>query len=148
MQFTIETMLIVNTVHTNRDWCRTVVADNDTTLSVEGPRIYPIGEMIPVIVRGEGCVGMAQIKEFTVQESVTNVTFILHECDKTTAQVLYNQYRNKVSMSNYKDASFESADDAIIPGIAPKSTRGKAAHRRYVSDGDDNRPRPSGDYHW
>lgn len=148
MRFTIETMLIVNTTRTNRDWYKTVVADNAITLSVEGPRIYPIGEMIPTIVCGVGCVGMAQIREFTVQENVTNVTFVLHECDKTTAQVLYNQYRNKVSMSNYKDASFESVDDAIIPGIASKSTRSRQAHSRYDSDDDDNRPRPSSDYHW
>lgn len=100
------------------------------SVAIEGIRIYPIGETIPVILKGTGCVGLATIIGCDMTKLQTRVTFTHHQCDETTAKVLYNQYRNKISSDEYDDDNYDSGDDMVIPGLARGGSSRESSRRR------------------
>ena len=86
----------------------------------QGTVLYPIKNVIPVIVRGKGCVGTALVKTVIMREETTTVEFEFTKVDPVTAKVLYNMYMNNSSMVNNSDDVY--SNDVSIPGAinAPK----------------------------
>lgn len=120
MNLSIETYLVQDN-HPPRN------SNSELTSAIEGIHIYPIGSTIPLIVRGHGCVGLAKITGCYMREINTSVNYYFVNCSDATKKVLYDQYRNMISVSS--DDSYEDVEDTIIPGIAtgqrPSSYRGR-----------------------
>lgn len=106
--------------------------------AVSGARIYPINTSIPIIRKGEGCIGLAVVNEMTIDANHTVVSFTVHKCDQSQAKAYYNLYRNNLSMgNNSSDDGYEDAEDMVIPGLVG----GVTARMRDV-DETTFRPRP------
>lgn len=94
--------------------------------NVSGQKIFPIGKLVPVIVSGQGCIGIGAVKEIRISEHQTNVQFTFSKVSKQSAIAYYDLYRNTIS--NSTDAGYENTEDTILPGLAPrkdKSSNGK-----------------------
>lgn len=105
--------------------------------AVSGARIYPIEISIPIIRKGEGCIGLAVIREMTIDANSTVVVFTVHKCDSSQAKAYYNLYRNNLSMgNNASDDDYENAEDMVIPGLVGGVTA------RMRDDEPSFRPRP------
>ena len=50
-----------------------------------GVILYPVGTLVPVIVKGKGCLANADIKSITITEKGTTVSFVLTEIASSTA---------------------------------------------------------------
>ena len=111
--------------------------------AVSGAKIYPLEISIPIIRKGEGCIGLAVINEMTINANSTVVVFTVHKCDSYQAKVYYNLYRNNLSMgNNASDDAYENAEDMVIPGLV----RGVTARMR-DTDETTFRPRPRSSGH-
>lgn len=114
--------------------------------SVTGAKIYPIGTLMPFIVRGRGCFGYATVKEFTVSAETTTIKFnVVYITDTSITGALYNMYRNSVTASG--SADYEDSEDVVIPGLArgrsnPEYGKKKPTPRGWGgwSTDDDRRP--------
>lgn len=83
-----------------------------------GVILYPIGQLVPVIIKGKGCLANARIHSITITEKGTTVTFTLTSIAKSTSDAVYDMYRNSVNSTIDKsDDRFEDAKDAVIPGL-------------------------------
>jgi Ni,Fe-hydrogenase III small subunit len=86
-----------------------------------GSILYPINNVIPVIVKGKGCIGTALVKYLIMKEETTTVGFEFNTAiSDTTAKVMYAMYMNNSSMMNDNDDVY--SHDVSIPGAvnAPK----------------------------
>jgi hypothetical protein len=85
-----------------------------------GVILYEIGSLVPVIIKGEGCLANAKISAITIRSTGTTVTFELTEIAKGTADAAYNLYRNGLN-SNLNSGNsadiYEDAKDSVIPGV-------------------------------
>ena len=74
--------------------------------------------ILPVIIKGKGCLANARISAITITPSGTTVTFTLTEIAKATSEAAYNMYKNQVSAGNSSTGDkYEDAKDSVIPGI-------------------------------
>ena len=89
--------------------------------NVSGQKIFPIGKLVPVIVSGQGCIGIGAIKEIRITEHQTNVQFTFSRVSKQSAIAYYDLYRNTIS--NSTDTGYENAEDTILPGLAPRKEK-------------------------
>ena len=84
------------------------------TYSVSGMVLLPLDKTVPVIVSGQGCIGVGIVKQLTIRSTGTDIEFELTTgISDTEKSAYYNLYRNQVSSSTAD--KFESTD-AIIPG--------------------------------
>ena len=81
----------------------------------EGNVFYPIKGVIPVIVKGKGCIGTALIKSIYIKEETTTIGFEFTPVNNTTAKVMYAMYMNNSSMMNVTDNDVYN-HDVSIPG--------------------------------
>lgn len=100
-------------------------------VTVKGQQIFNIGNLVPIIQSGKGCVGNALIKQITINETTTTVTYIYSEVGKDLAKAYYSLYRNDVSMQrNSGSSDIYDNDDMIIPGAFGRSVEPKPAKGR------------------
>ncbi len=86
----------------------------------QGMVLYPIGSLIPVIAKGDGCIGMAVIKSLLMEEDTTTVRFQFVKIGTQAASVLYSMYQNNASMRGYSSDDPYTNSDIVIPGaVAP-----------------------------
>lgn len=89
---------------------------NDFTES--GVILYPIGGLVPVIIKGKGCLANAKIHKITISERGTTVTFSLTTIAKSTSEAVYDMYRNGVNSSiGTSTDKYEDSKDSMIPGV-------------------------------
>lgn len=89
---------------------------NDYTES--GVILYPIGGLVPVIIKGKGCLANAKIHKITISDRGTTVTFTLTTIAKSTSEAIYDIYRNGVNAGTSSSSDkFEDSKDAVIPGV-------------------------------
>ena len=56
-------------------------------------RLYPVGSVIPLILKDEGCIGIIEIDSFEVRRKVTEIKFkFLNECK--LSEDIKNHYKN------------------------------------------------------
>ena len=88
--------------------------------------LMPIGEDIPVIVKGKGCVGVTKVESVYIDETGTTVTFgSVAEIGDTEAKAYYNLYRSNVTVSKRSSSNDMDDDyeDQHIPGMfRPRNT--------------------------
>lgn len=103
--------------------------------------MFPIGEAVPIIIKKNGCAGLAMIQSFTISGEGTTVTFRIASASDQARLIYYTMYRN-MATSSMKDASDVYGDpDMVIPGAMPRATplerrsdRGTRNNPRYLSD--------------
>lgn len=72
--------------------------DDFLLINKKDKRIYPVGVPIPLIIKGEGCIGMALIKSFKVDERKTEIEFMITDKFSVESEIskhYYNGYLNK-----------------------------------------------------
>lgn len=75
-------------------------------------KIYDLEKPVPIIVKGVDCVGVADIKSFTVYPDKTTVTFVFRSISKTTAKAAYTLWANDNALS---DGGLYG--DEAVPGV-------------------------------
>ena len=69
--------------------------NNIQAITKIGKRIYPVGSIVPVIIKQKGCTGLAKILSFQVEEDITRVEYTymqLFEKDDPIAEHYFKQY--------------------------------------------------------
>lgn len=99
---------------------------NDYTES--GVTLYEPETVIPVVVKGLGCMANARIHKVTITAAGTTVTFTFEEIAKSTSDAVYTLYKNYNVQKSDVSTKFDT-DDAGIPGIYTASSG-----RRYTLD--------------
>lgn len=128
MAFTIETFLV-----SNDDFNYKPGASYMT--SVTGSRIFNINSLVPVIQKGAGCVGVAQINELHINQYGTEVYFTFHKASDKAKEAYYNLYKNNLNL-NASENEYEDSDELIIPGLSHGSGKGNKSDKKRQS------------YHW
>lgn len=92
--------------------------------SVSGPHIYPIDVSIPIIRKGEGCVGLAVIQSLMITSYRTDITFNVYSVDNAAGKAYYNLYRDNINTGmNKSDDEYADSEDVLIPGLMGSSSR-------------------------
>lgn len=58
-------------------------------------RIYPVGALIPIIIKNQGCDGLVEIKKIEIEEYETKILFRYKECfgiEHPIAKHYYDMY--------------------------------------------------------
>lgn len=82
--------------------------------SEQGGVIYPIGGMVPVIVKGQGCLALAKIVSIKLDKHGTTTELELTTLSQNDADAFYKAYKFSVSGSGSSD---EYGSDAVVPGL-------------------------------
>ena len=117
---------------------------------VSGYQILNIDTYVPVIVKGKGCVGLAEIKTLLFSKDTTSVRFNFYNISsEAEAKAYYNLYRNSVG----GEMDYEDGQDAVIPGIA--GGRKRSTSSIFDDDDDDDSkdsfyrgPKPTSRFPW
>lgn len=116
----------------------TVFMNRSNNYRVSGMVIFPINSPIPVIVKGEGCIGIASVSKFTVDATSTTITFTLEECSKEASKVFYNLYKNYTVGGGIDADDPYSNTDQLIPGaMLNPNLRPRKKRSRDIFDDDD-----------
>lgn len=104
-----------NIVCSSSEWDKLARARKGETqkYSEEGGVIYPIGGMVPVIVKGKGCLALAKIISITLNKHGTTTELELTTLSQTEADAFYKAYKYSVSGTS----SDEYGSDAVVPGL-------------------------------
>ena len=104
--------------------------------------IVPLDQPLPVIVRGQGCIGLGVVTSITLTPTGTVIKFDLDDSiSDNEAKAYYNLYRNQASSSSGGDRY--SSADTVIPGAISSlgnnrsvKSSGKKKKHRGSSNGD------------
>lgn len=110
------------------------------TVTVSGTVFIALDVPVPVIIEGEGCIGLGIVKELRIRSSSTDICFELtRDISVKEKEFLYNLYRNQISMGGSSNGNryAHSSKDVIIPG-AIGSIGGNSSRKRssYMDDTD------------
>ncbi len=83
-----------------------------------GTKLYPLGIYLPVIRKGEGCIGLGIVRQVTMTETTTRISFeYISEISVADAKAYYSLYRGQISMTQDSSADiYDNVDDMFIPG--------------------------------
>ena len=141
MKFEIENYLIVEA---NSPSLSDMRDGKHWKYAVSGTRIYPIEVSIPIIRKGQGCIGLAMIRELHIDSNRTVITFDVFKCDQKQANAYYDLYRNNLSMGNGSSGDdYEDTEDMVIPGLV-----GGVTSRMRHTDETTYRPSPKRKNGW
>ena len=73
----------------------TKLEDNTLVLHKNGKRVYPVGLVIPLIIKNIGCIGEADIKKIEVDSKSTNIYFSItanYDVTDVIAEYHYKKY--------------------------------------------------------
>lgn len=91
------------------------VRGNEARVTLVGQRLYDIGTPIPLIVKGEKCIGIATVQQFLVMKDSTRVEFTINtNIRDETKKALFTLYQQNKMMLDDEDDPYET--DAFIPG--------------------------------
>lgn len=80
--------------------------------------MIPLGEDIPLIVKGEGCFGITRVSRLVIDESGTVVEYeSVSNIDKAAAKAYYALYRSKVSSRVAESSDDDGYEDQAVPGL-------------------------------
>lgn len=118
---------------------------------ISGYQILNIDTYVPIIVKGRGCVGMAEVKSLLFTKDTTSVRFNFYNVNsKEEGKAYYDLYRNSVN----GDEDYENSQDTVIPGIAGNKRLTSSIFNEDDDDDDDNSdtfyrgPRPTSRFPW
>ena len=86
--------------------------DEEITFTSSDAKIFDLEKPVPIIVKGVDCVGLADIKSFTVYPDKTTVVFIFRTVSKTTSKAAYTLWANDNALS---DGGLYG--DEAVPGV-------------------------------
>lgn len=103
----------------------------EVDVTVQGMQIFNIGQLVPIIQSGKGCIGLAHINELHIRSTATTVIYTYSELSDEKAGFLYGLYRNNVSMNrNSGSGDIYDNEDMIIPGAFGRKAEPKPSHGR------------------
>lgn len=108
--------------------------------SVTGEVYIPINTVVPVILKGTGCIGTAIVEEICMRSESTRITFLFDpDISEQSKAAYYALYRNQVT--NTEDPY--DNQDVFIPGAmgSTGASRGNASDRIRELDSDRRRER-------
>lgn len=107
-----------------------------------GTKLYPLGIYLPIIRKGEGCIGLGVIREIIMTETTTKISFeYINEIGASDAKAYYSLYRGQISMGQNSSADiYDNAEDVFIPGAVNSLNINSSRPRNNlrVKKGDDN----------
>lgn len=72
--------------------------------SVEGTVLFPIGSILPIIVSGTGCIGLAKVQACTLRETSSTVFFDVIELgDSKDYKAIYLMYQTQSGNTSNPD---------------------------------------------
>ena len=87
------------------------------THTVNGMVLMPLDKPVPVIVAGQGCIGIGTVTQLTIRSSSTDIEFeLVTKISDAEKKAYYNLYRNQISGQQAEDKFDTSAADVVIPG--------------------------------
>lgn len=104
--------------------------------TISGLVIFPVGSAIPIIKKGRGCIGIADIKSFKVTEGTTTVTFKYQETTKDSASAYYDLFLINTNSSESASGDFYDNTDQLIPGamgLKPSKSSSNDTNKRRKS---------------
>lgn len=112
-----------NMVVSSNEWDKMSHVDrnDEQKYSESGHVFYPIGETVPVIVKGQGCKALAKIISVTFNKKGTTTQLVLTSLTKDEANAFYTAYKYSASTGSGSD---EYGSDAVIPGLGKTTGRG------------------------
>ena len=117
MNFTFEPFLLVDgECHYNNH------KQYATTLN--GQKLFNINALTPIIKKGYGCIGVAQVSSICINEYNTEVIFTFHQADSGAKDAYYNLYRNSLSLMPNPNMDYDDDEDLVIPGLMGKKSKG------------------------
>ena len=93
--------------------------------TIGGAVYLPVETSLPVILKGEGCVGLGSVSKLEITAEATTIYFKVYEIDESQKKAYYALFRNQVTMSN-SDDPYDNTDQ-IIPGMMTSTTKSKDA---------------------
>lgn len=105
--------------------------------TVSGTVLFPIGAILPIIVSGKGCIGLAKVETCTLRETSSTVFFEVFELgDYKDYSGIYLMYQTTNGNSSNDDY-----DDAPAFGVprASESKRNKNSSREGLTSRDFDR---------
>ena len=104
-----------NLICSSSEWSKLARASKGEkqNYSESGNIIYPVGGMVPVIVKGEGCKALAKIISMTIDKHGTTTTIELTTLSQADADAFFKAYKFSVSGAG----SDEYGTDAVVPGL-------------------------------
>lgn len=111
----------------------------DPEVTLSGAVYFNVGSIVPIIVRNQGCVGIAKIKRISITETSTTV---LYEPAKNIPEksltAYYNLYRNNIGQGSVSSADdVYDQQDITIPGamgISKKKSRSEESRSFFDKD--------------
>lgn len=78
-----------------------ILAENGINYTVKSEkRIYPIGFQIPLIIKGQGCVGMIKILKTVIDQNETKIYFENTASFDTNSEVASHYYERYLDFKN------------------------------------------------
>lgn len=91
---------------------------------VTGVAYIPVGMAVPAIVKGKGCVGLADISKVIITENSTMFEFKLLKQPEKDCEGYYALYKvNTLGESSVSNGDYLSNTDQLIPGMVGIRTR-------------------------
>lgn len=107
--------------------------------TISGIAIFPVGSVIPIIKKGKGCAGLADIKNISYNEETTSITFKYVETTKESASAFYDLFLIN-SGSEPASGDFYENTDQLIPGAmglkSKKSMQNKKRNSSFYDEDD------------
>ena len=136
MVISVETFLVMES---NGPQLRDLRYKNVWRYAVAGTKLFPVGSILPIIRKGTGCIGLAQIVGCNMMQDKTEVTFITTNCSEDMADSCYSLYRNEITNNPDTGDLYDDAEDTLIPGIIGSGNRNSGY---YPSSSGSSKPRP------
>lgn len=100
-------------------------------ITLSNHQLFDMSTLVPVIVRGVGCIGYAEINQIVLTKNgSTKVEFYLKGMSEKSKEAAYILYTNQA-------ATGDNANETMIPGIYQSRTTGPKNDRRFVDDDED-----------
>ena len=105
--------------------------------TVTGECYIPCESLVPVIRKGECCIGVAIIKSLHITHESTQIEFeISRDISKVKKDAYYDLYKTNVAITGSSDDPYEDTDQ-VIPGASAGKRQKLSNVRRRLEEGFD-----------
>ena len=116
----------------------------DPEVTLSGAVYFNVGAVVPIMVRNEGCIGIAKIKCVTITETSTTVIYEpTRNIPDESKKAYYNLYKNNIGQGSTGSDDVYDQQDVTIPGALGRSKK-KSRHEENRSFFNNDRRERSG----
>lgn len=117
-------------------------SSRNSEVTLSGAVYFNVGSIVPIIVRNQGCIGIAKIVSITITETSTVVVYEpTKNISDESKKAYYNLYRNNIGQGSHSSDSYDQ-QDVVIPGAMGGSRSKNNESRSFF--GNDREDRRSG----